>query len=203
MWTYLKISDKLTRHSRVPRLIFKLIELWWIFWPCGGQNNKQTNLSGKYNKDDQITINKSNYKTLPSWKGERKVNQMVIYHYKFLKNNVSTNRMAKTCKGLKNVLRHFKVFFPLQACRVYILVPFFCTKANHKHIVQTSVVERIYELCLDWLLKLLKHETWNMTWDRCGLLLIADPPWCMVFVANANLKQTKICCIQLEKHGKR
>lgn len=74
-------------------------------------------------------------------------------------NNGSTNRMGKTCKGLKNVLRHFRVFFPLQACRVYILVPFFCTKADHKHIVQTSVVERIYELCLDWLLKLLKHET--------------------------------------------
>lgn len=112
MWPYLKISDKLTRHSRVPRLIFKLIELWWIFWPCRGQNNKQTNLSGKYNKYDQITINKLNYKTLPSWKGERKVNQMVIYHYKFLKINGSTNWMAKTCKGLKNVLRHFRVFFP-------------------------------------------------------------------------------------------
>lgn len=42
MWTYLKVSDKLTRLSRVPRLIFKLIELWWI---QGGQNNKQTNLS--------------------------------------------------------------------------------------------------------------------------------------------------------------
>lgn len=27
-------------------------------------------------------------------------------------NNGSTNRMGKTCKGLKNVLRHFRGFFP-------------------------------------------------------------------------------------------